>query len=100
VLDWEFAYAGAPLADVGNLLRFETDPEFTGAVARCYVERAPDVPAGWVEVARALDLMALIELAARTAPNPVTDGARRLLRATARSGDLAAGRPEPGADPV
>ena len=99
VLDWEFAYAGAPLADVGNLLRFETDPEFTGAVAGCYVERAPDVPAGWVEVARALDLMALIELAARTAPNPVTDGARRLLRATARSGDLAAGRPEPGADP-
>lgn len=97
VLDWEFAYAGAPLGDVGNLLRFETDPDFTAAVAAGYVERAPDVPAGWLEVARALDLMALVELATHPDPNPVVDGARRLLRATARSGDLAAGRPAPGA---
>jgi Ser/Thr protein kinase RdoA (MazF antagonist) len=95
VLDWEFAYAGAPLADVGNLLRFETDPVFTGAVAGGYAERAPDVPADWVEVARALDLMALVDLAARPEATPVVDGARRLLRATARSGDLAAGRPAP-----
>jgi aminoglycoside phosphotransferase (APT) family kinase protein len=94
VLDWEFAYAGAPLADVGNLLRFETDPDFTGAMAAGYVERAPDVPAGWLAVARALDLMALVDLAARPDSNPVVDGARRLLRATARSGDLAAGRPD------
>jgi aminoglycoside phosphotransferase (APT) family kinase protein len=94
VLDWEFAYAGAPLADVGNLLRFETDPDFTGAVAAGYAERAPDVPAGWLAVARALDLMALVDLAARPDPTPVVDGARRLLRATARSGDLAAGRPD------
>lgn len=97
VLDWEFAYAGAPLADAGTLLRFETDRDFTAAVAAGYAERAPDVPADWVEVARALDLMALVELAARPEPNPVVDGARRLLRATARSGDLAAGRPLPGA---
>jgi Ser/Thr protein kinase RdoA (MazF antagonist) len=97
VLDWEFAYAGAPLADVGNLLRFETDQDFTGAVAAGYAERAPDVPANWVAVARALDLMALVELAAHRDANPVVEGARRLLRATARTGDLAAGRPEPGA---
>ena len=95
VLDWEFGYAGAPLADVGNLLRFETDPDFARAVAAGYVERAPDVPANWVEVSRALDLMALVDLAARPDPNPVVHGARRLLRATARSGDLAAGRPTP-----
>lgn len=96
VLDWEFAYAGSPLADAGNLLRLETDPEFTGAVAAGYAERAPDLPADWVEVARALDLMALVDLAARPDPNPVVDGARRLLRATARTGELAAGRPAPG----
>ena len=96
VLDWEFAYAGAPLGDVGNLLRFETDPDFTGAVAAGYTERAPDVPADWLGLARALDLMALVELATRTDGNPVVDGARRLLRATARAGDLAAGRPDPG----
>ena len=97
VLDWEFAHAGAPLADAGNLLRFETDQDFTAALATGYAERAPDVPADWVEVARALDLMALVELAARPEPNPVVGGACRLLRATARSGDLAAGRPLPGA---
>ena len=33
VLDWEFAYAGAPLGDLGNLLRFETDPVFAAAAA-------------------------------------------------------------------
>ncbi len=97
VLDWEFAYAGSPLGDVGNLLRFETPTEFAGAVVRSYEARAPDVPAGWLAVARALDLLALVELAARTARNPVVDGARELLLATARTGDLAAGRRYPGA---
>jgi len=93
VLDWEFAYAGAPLADVGNLLRFETDPVFAGAVAAGYAERAPDVPDGWLEVARALDLYALVDLAAREGRrNPVVAGARELLLATARTGRLAAGR--------
>ena len=94
VLDWEFAYAGAPLADLGNLLRFETDEVFAGAVAEGYADRAPDVPADWLEVARALDLYALIELAARTSTgNPVVSGARELLRETARTRTLAAGRP-------
>jgi hypothetical protein len=96
VIDWEFAYAGSPLADVGALLRVETDPDFTGAVAGSYAVRAPDVPDDWVEVARALDLVALIELAARPAANPVVDGARALLRTTARTGSLAARRPAPG----
>lgn len=98
VLDWEYAYAGAPLADVGNLLRFEADPVFTGAVAQAYTDRAPDVPPAWLEVARALDLYALIDLAARdTAANPVVTGARELLRATAATGTLAADRPDPPA---
>lgn len=93
VLDWEFAYAGAPLGDLGNLLRFEPDPVFAAAVAGGYAERAPDVPADWLEVARALDLFALIDLAARdSAANPVVTGARELLRETARTRTLAAAR--------
>ncbi|HEX6755606.1 MAG TPA: phosphotransferase [Mycobacteriales bacterium] len=95
VLDWEFAYAGAPLGDVGNLLRFETDMDFAAAVADGYAGRAPDVPDDWVELARALDLFALLELAGRTTATPVVDGARTLLLETARTGDLAAGRPDP-----
>ena len=96
VLDWEFAYAGAPLGDLGNLLRFEEDPVFAGAVTRAYADRAPDVPEDWLEIARALDLYALIDLAASDIPgNPVVAGAQELLRATARTGTLAAGRPDP-----
>jgi aminoglycoside phosphotransferase (APT) family kinase protein len=95
VLDWEFAYAGAPLGDLGNLLRFETDPVFAAAAAGTYTDRAPDVPADWLEVARALDLYALLDLAARDGANPVVTGARDLLRATADSRTLAANRPDP-----
>ena len=95
VLDWEFAYAGAPLGDLGNLLRFESDPVFAAAAAGTYADRAPDVPADWLEVARALDLYALLDLAARDGANPVVRGARELLRATARSRTLAANRPDP-----
>jgi aminoglycoside phosphotransferase (APT) family kinase protein len=95
VLDWEFAYAGAPLGDLGNLLRFEADPVFAAAAAGTYTDRAPDVPPDWLEVARALDLYALIDLAARDAATPVVTAARDLLLATARSRTLAAGRPNP-----
>ena len=95
VLDWEFAYAGAPLGDLGNLLRFETDPVFAAAAAGTYTERAPDVPPDWLEVARALDLYALLDLAGGDATNPVVAGARDLLLATARTRTLAAGRPDP-----
>jgi Ser/Thr protein kinase RdoA (MazF antagonist) len=95
VLDWEFAFAGAPLTDLGNLLRFETDPVFAAAAAGTYVDRAPDVPPNWLAVARALDLFSLIELSARDTATPVVDGARAVLLATARTGTLAAGRPDP-----
>jgi aminoglycoside phosphotransferase (APT) family kinase protein len=96
VLDWEYAYAGAPLADVGNLLRFAEDAAFDGTVAAAYAERAPDVPDNWLEVARALDLYSLVDLAAQEAPaNPVVAAARELLLATARTHTLAANRPDP-----
>jgi aminoglycoside phosphotransferase (APT) family kinase protein len=98
VLDWEFAYAGAPLADVGNLLRFAEDEVFDGVVAATYADRAPDVPDRWLDVARALDLYSLIDLAAREAPaNPIVAGARELLLISARTRTLAAGRPDPTA---
>jgi aminoglycoside phosphotransferase (APT) family kinase protein len=96
VLDWEFAYAGAPLADLGNLLRFEQDPVFAGAVTGAYADRAPDVPDDWLEIARALDLYALIDLAARRQDNPVVTAARELLLTTARTRTLAAARPDHG----
>jgi aminoglycoside phosphotransferase (APT) family kinase protein len=90
VLDWEFAHAGMPVTDLGNLLRFERDPAFTEAVLAAYADSVPDTCENLLETARAADLFALVELAGRRGENPVTEHADALLRAVARTGDLSA----------
>ena len=97
LVDWEFAHAGSPYTDLGNLLRFCTDPAFGGAaldVVRRTVPGADDPLL--LTRARAADLWAVVELAARAGQNPVADAALELLRVTAAAGDLAAGRPSFG----
>ena len=81
VLDWEFAHAGTPLSDVGNLLRFEREPVFRAAVLAGYRDRVPDAPDDLEEAAHAADLWALLELAGRLPQNRVTRAAYDLLRA-------------------
>lgn len=100
LLDWEFAYAGGPGADLGNLLRFERDPAFVDAVLEGYTLGLDgfdklDHPGARIDrrrrlldTARAADLYALVELAGRLGENPVTEAAHELLMAIARSGDL------------
>lgn len=95
VLDWEFAYAGSPLADVGNMLRFPPPDAFARTFAQTYEDRAPAVPENWLEIARALDLWALVELAAREGQHAVADSAAALLRQVVEIGDVNAGRPDP-----
>jgi aminoglycoside phosphotransferase (APT) family kinase protein len=90
LLDWEFAHAGLPVTDLGNLLRFERDPTLTDAVLRAYEECVPDARDDLLETARAADLFALVDLAGRRGENPVTERADALLRAVARTGDLSA----------
>lgn len=94
VLDWEFAHAGMPYADLGNLLRFETDEAFCRAAIASYAAHAPAVHPDFLELGRASDLLALVDLAAREQRHAVTDAAHDLLRRTIRAGELAAGRPE------
>ncbi|WP_246456176.1 phosphotransferase family protein [Nocardioides mesophilus] len=92
VVDWEFAHAGAPGADLGNLLRFDRDPLLVEGVLDSYL----DVTAGLdgldrarlLDQARAADLAALMDLAARRGENPVTERADAQLRAVARDADL------------
>jgi aminoglycoside phosphotransferase (APT) family kinase protein len=88
LLDWEFAHAGVPGTDLGNLLRFDRHPPLSDAVVAAYRERVPDAGDDVLDTARAADLFALIDLAARRGENPVTEQAHHLLRAVARSGDL------------
>jgi aminoglycoside phosphotransferase (APT) family kinase protein len=95
LLDWEFAHAGSPVTDLGNLLRFDRDPWFVSAVADGYLEVAGHLGefggrdrGRLLDLARAADLVALTELAGRRGQNPVADRADALLRAIATSGDL------------
>lgn len=95
VLDWEFAHAGSPLADLGNLLRLDRAPALVAAVTGTYLREAGDLD-GLTTVeevlrhARAADLLALVDLAARKGENPVADRAHDLLLAVARTADLGA----------
>jgi aminoglycoside phosphotransferase (APT) family kinase protein len=90
VVDWEFAHAGSPFADLGNLTRFEREPRLVAAVAAAFEHFAPARLEAASTKARAVDLWAQIELAARPQSNTVTRLAERLLLAQARSGDLGA----------
>ncbi len=88
VLDWEFAHAGHPWSDVGNLVRFERHPAYVQAVLEAWTGLRGGAPDALLEGARAADLWALVDLAARAGDNPVADRAATLLRAIAQSGDL------------
>lgn len=96
LLDWEFAHAGMPGTDVGNLLRFDRDEVLAEGVLDGYLDVAGhldglEAPGGrrrLLDRARAADLMALVDLAGRRGENPVTEQADALLRAVASTGDL------------
>jgi fructokinase len=84
VLDWEFAFSGSPLIDVGHFLRFERfdqplrEPHFT----RAFVERGGCLPPDWREVVRVLDLTALCEMLTRELPPEAISELLSLIQAT------------------
>lgn len=92
VLDWEFAHSGLPWTDLGNLLRLERHPAFVGAVLGAYREFMPPAsdrgPDDLLDRARAADLYALVELAAREGEHESVVRARELLEVIARGSDL------------
>jgi aminoglycoside phosphotransferase (APT) family kinase protein len=98
LIDWEFAHAGSPYADLGNLLRFCTDQVLAGAVLDVLrgsgLLRATGLGERLVDLGRAADLWALLDLAARVPRHEVAAAAHRLVFRMADTGDLSAGRPE------
>jgi aminoglycoside phosphotransferase (APT) family kinase protein len=102
LLDWEFAHSGHPFTDLGNLLRFDREPGYADAVLGAWCERRGGTPAEALDLARAADLWALVDLASRAGDNPVADRAAALLRAIAAAGDLHAVPAgwTPGGDPA
>lgn len=66
VLDWEFAFAGSPLFDIGNMLRGESAlPEgFSDEFIRGFRDAGGRLPCDWRRVARLLDLVSLCSMLA------------------------------------
>ncbi|MFI5230087.1 MAG: phosphotransferase family protein, partial [Gemmatimonadales bacterium] len=67
VLDWEFAMSGNYASDVGNMLRYERADRrrFEPAFSEGMRDGGLALPTDWLAHARALDLIALVELAGR-----------------------------------
>jgi fructokinase len=81
VLDWEFAFSGSPLADVGNMLRFAGDypPAYVDGFVAGFRGAGGHLPPDWREISRALDLYALVDFLTRPA-NDISRRAVALLR--------------------
>jgi aminoglycoside phosphotransferase (APT) family kinase protein len=88
VLDWEFAHAGHPFTDLGNVLRFDRAPAYVDAVLASYAELRGTPPERALQLARAADLYALSELAGRAGQNPVATRAAARLDAIVAAGDV------------
>lgn len=88
VVDWEFAHAGSPFADLGNLLRFDRQEAYAAGVVEGYVSARGGSTSEALDLARSADLVALVELGARRTDNPVAARAHDLLLEIARSGDV------------
>jgi fructokinase len=67
VLDWEFAFAGPPLCDVGHMLRYERrdTPRIEPHFSTAFRDHGGTLPPNWRDLARAFDLTALCEFLAR-----------------------------------
>jgi aminoglycoside phosphotransferase (APT) family kinase protein len=89
VIDWEFAFAGSPAFDFGNLLRppLGDAPGFADAVAKSYAAAGGRLPADWLRIARIADLYAWADFLARPDPShAVVAEARRRIEAVIAAG--------------
>lgn len=90
VLDWEFAVAGSPLADIGHFLRYErvSRPKVEPHFSNGYLQAGGTLPHGWRRLARVIDLTALCEsLTHDDLPDDVVRELVELVRATVENRD-------------
>jgi len=87
VLDWEFTHSGHPFTDLGNVARFDRESSYLAGVLEAWEARHGTPPDDALDLARAADLLALIDLAARSGSNPVATRAETHLRAIVATGD-------------
>jgi fructosamine-3-kinase len=68
VLDWEFAWSGPALADVGQLFRWEPPADFRLGFMSAYRAAGGELPDDWLTWASRLDLINMIGLLERAEP--------------------------------
>ncbi len=68
VLDWEFAYSGPSLLDVGQLFRWSSPDAFERGFEDSYREAGGRLPSGWQRWAALFDLINLSMLREQTPP--------------------------------
>jgi aminoglycoside phosphotransferase (APT) family kinase protein len=63
ILDWEYAFSGSPLLDVGHFLRYEkmSTPAVEPHFSRGFVEHGGLLPDEWREIVKVIDLSGLVE---------------------------------------
>jgi aminoglycoside phosphotransferase (APT) family kinase protein len=85
ILDWEFAFAGSILCDIGNMLRYErpTQSRYEPHFSRGLLDSGWRAPDDWFLRARLADLPALCELLSRDdVPEAVVVELRELIAST------------------
>lgn len=83
VLDWEFAFAGSPAFDFGNLLRppLGEREAFVASVARGYLESGGMLPEDWRKAAKIADLIAWADVLRRASvPPALIEDAQAIIR--------------------
>ena len=86
VLDWEFAYSGPALMDVGQLIRWRLPQSFVTAFENAYRASGGSLPGDWMRLAETFDLANLVGLLAGTSSGcqRARDVRRRIVQITTR----------------
>jgi aminoglycoside phosphotransferase (APT) family kinase protein len=73
ILDWEFAFSGSPLFDVGSILRYEDQfaPGLSEGFVAGYASGGGELPPDWRRLSRLFDLINLADLVNREKDAPV-----------------------------
>ena len=81
ILDWEFAFSGSKLFDLGNLFRYERDLKntFIENIVSSYLQNGGDLPDNWQTLIRLLDLISICSMLNRENCGPIKDKDLRSL---------------------
>ena len=86
VLDWEFAWAGPRLLDIGQLLRWQPPEPFVRAFADGYRAGGGELVDGWRRIAASVDLGSLLAVFAHNPIMRTTDDIPRRIVETLDAG--------------